>query len=48
MIDLPAGTRAKGVHLLTAGKPVRAQEVGGVLTIVVPSVDVHEVVAVDL
>jgi hypothetical protein len=47
-VRMPGGTRAKGVHLLTAGKPVRAQKVGGVLTVVVPSVDVHEVIAVDL
>jgi hypothetical protein len=47
-LRVPAGTRAKGVHLLTAGTSVRAQEVRGVLTVVVPSVDVHEVVAVDL
>ncbi len=47
-IRIPAGGRAKSVRLLTAGTPVRPQTVGGVLSVTVPSVDVHEVVAVDL
>jgi Hypothetical glycosyl hydrolase 6 len=47
-VRMPGGARAKNVHLLTAGTPARVQEAGGVLTVVVPSVDVHEVVAVDL
>lgn len=47
-VKVPAGARAKRAHLLTAGKSVRAEEAGGVLTVVVPVVDVHEVVAIDL
>jgi hypothetical protein len=47
-IRMPAGTRAKSVRLLTAGTPARVQEVGGVVTVGVPSIDVHEVVAIDL
>jgi hypothetical protein len=45
---VPAGARAKSVHLLTAGTAPRVQEDGGVVTVVVPGVDVHEVVAIDL
>ena len=47
-IRLPAGTRAKKVQLLTAGTSPRVDEAGGVLTVTVPSVDVHEVIAIDL
>ena len=47
-IRMPAGTRAKSVRLLTAGTPARVQEAGGVVTVGVPSIDVHEVVAIDL
>jgi hypothetical protein len=47
-VRLPAGTRAKKVQLLTAGTAPRVDESGGVLTVTVPSVDVHEVVAIDL
>jgi hypothetical protein len=47
-IRLPAGTRATKVQLLTAGATPRVQESGGVLTVTVPSIDVHEVIALDL
>ncbi len=47
-IRLPEGARAKSVRLLTAGKTVPVTQSGGVLTVTVPSVDVHEVIAVDL
>jgi hypothetical protein len=47
-IRIPGGARAKQARLLTAGVTLRAREAGGVLTVTVPSVDVHEVVAVDL
>jgi hypothetical protein len=47
-IRLPAGTRARKVQLLTAGTSPRVEEAGGVLTVTVPSVDVHEVIAIDL
>ena len=38
--------RAK-VQLLTAGTSPRVEDAGGVLTVTVPSVDVHEVIAID-
>jgi hypothetical protein len=46
-IRLPDGAQARKVQLLTAGTTVRASAAGGVLEVVVPSVEVHEVVAVD-
>ena len=46
-VRLPEGARAKKVQLLTAGSTVRAREAAGVLTITVPSVEIHEVVAID-
>jgi hypothetical protein len=47
-IRLPAGTRAKKVQLLTAGTSLRVDQSGSVLTVTVPSIDVHEVIAIDL
>ena len=47
-IRLPNGTRARKVQLLTARATPRTSEAGGLLTVTVPSVDVHEVIAVDL
>jgi hypothetical protein len=47
-IRMPAGTRASKVQLLTAGTTPRVQESKGVVTVTVPSVDVHEVIAIDL
>jgi hypothetical protein len=47
-IRLPEGTRAKKVQLLTAGTSLRVEEDRGVLTLTVPSVEGHEVVAIDL
>jgi hypothetical protein len=47
-VRLPVGTHAKKMQLLTAGTEVHAQSVGDVLTVTVPAVDVHEVVAIDL
>ncbi len=44
----PAGAHVTGVHLLTAGTEARAQQADGALEFTVPSVDVHEVIAVDL
>ena len=46
-IRMPEGTRARKVQLLTAGSTPRVQETGATLTVTVPSVGVHEVVAVD-
>ncbi len=48
-IRLPARTRAKSVRLLTAKSTPRVEEsTGNVITVTVPSVEAHEVVAVDL
>jgi hypothetical protein len=47
-IELPSGTRARKVHLLTAGSAPAVAETGGVLRVTVPSIDVHEVIAIDL
>lgn len=47
-VRLPAGARAREVHLLTAGRAGRVQQTDRVLTLTVPSVEVHEVVAIDL
>jgi hypothetical protein len=47
-IRLPAGARAKKVQLLTAGISPRVDQAGALLTVTVPSVDVHEVIAIDL
>lgn len=46
-IRMPAGVQAGKVHLLTAGDDLRAQPRDGVLTLTVPSVEVHEVIAID-
>jgi hypothetical protein len=47
-ISLPDGTRARKVRLLTAGSSPAVQTAGRVVTLTVPSVDVHEVIAIDL
>jgi hypothetical protein len=47
-IRLPAGTTAKAVQLLTSGGSAGAQIAKGVVTLTVPSVEVHEVIAIDL
>jgi hypothetical protein len=47
-IRLPEGTRAKKVQLLTAGTSLRVEEDRRVLTLTVPSVEGHEVIAIDL
>jgi Hypothetical glycosyl hydrolase 6 len=47
-IRTPSGTKPKSVRLLTAGTSPRLEEAGGVVTLTVPSVDVHEVIAIDL
>ena len=45
---VPNGLRATKVKLLTAGTSAAPQDVNGTLTVKVPTVDVHEVIAVDL
>jgi len=47
-IRIPSSVRPRRVQLLTAGTTINPQSTGGVLTLTVPSVDVHEVVAIDL
>jgi hypothetical protein len=47
-IRLPEGVQARTVRLLTAGTTSRPQQSNGVLNVSIPSVDVHEVIAIDL
>ncbi len=47
-VRVPEGARAGRVQLLTAGTSPRLQQSAGVVTVTVPSVDVHEVIAIDL
>jgi hypothetical protein len=47
-IRLPDGVQAKRIQLLTAGSTPRVAREGQSLTVDVPSVDVHEVIAIDL
>jgi hypothetical protein len=48
-VRLPEGTRPKKVQLLTAGKNITDFKMTGqVVMLTVPSIDVHEVVAIDL
>ena len=47
-VRLPSGTRARRVQLLTAKTTPRVEDDNGVLVVTVPSIDVHEVVAIDL
>ena len=47
-VRLPQGTRAKNVRLLRAGTTPRVDHADGVLTVTVPVVTDHEVVAIDL
>jgi hypothetical protein len=47
-VRLPEGVRAKNVRLLTAATSPRVESAGGMLTVTVPLVTNHEVVAIDL
>jgi len=47
-LRLPAGRKASKVQLLAGGQQPACRENGGYLEVVVPSVLVHEVVAIDL
>ena len=47
-VRLPEGQVARGVHLLRAGTDADVQAGDGCLTVTVPSVLDHEVVAIDL
>ena len=46
-VRLPAGARPRTVSLLTAGTTPRTELLGGSVRLTVPSVDVHEVIAID-
>jgi hypothetical protein len=46
-IRLPAGFRPKKVHLLTAGTTLDAAVTGDICSVTVPSVGVHEVIALE-
>jgi Hypothetical glycosyl hydrolase 6/Beta-galactosidase trimerisation domain len=47
-VRLPAGARPARAQLLTAGTALGVTPVDGVLSVTVPSVEVHEVIAIDL
>ena len=47
-VRLPQGTRAKKVRLLAAGKSPHVERSGQYLSVTVPSILDHEVVAIDL
>lgn len=47
-VRLPDGVRARRVRLLTAGVEPEVEGTVGVLTLTVPSIDVHEVIAIDV
>src|SRR6266566_7636938 len=47
-VRLPQGKKARKTQLLVAGGSPRTREAAGYLTLTVPSIDVHEVVAIDL
>jgi hypothetical protein len=47
-LRLPVGSKVRKVHLLASGKSPRVERAGDFLTLTVPSILDHEVVAVDL
>jgi hypothetical protein len=47
-IRLPEGARPRRVHFLVSGKPAMHRIANGVITVDVPPIGVHEVIAVDL
>jgi hypothetical protein len=47
-VRLPQGQRARKVQLLVSGQAPRVEEAAGYVTLTVPSILVHEVVAIDL
>jgi hypothetical protein len=47
-VRLPEGTRAKRIRLLAAEKTPRVERSGQYLTVTVPSILDHELVAIDL
>jgi hypothetical protein len=47
-IRVPEGRRVRKVSLLVSGKAPGHRESGGVVTIEIPSIELHEVIAIDL
>jgi Hypothetical glycosyl hydrolase 6/Beta-galactosidase trimerisation domain len=47
-VRLPAGTKAKKVQLLASGATSRVQEANGSISLTIPSIMDHEVIAIDL
>jgi hypothetical protein len=47
-LRVPPGKKVTGVKLLVAGTRPRFSEANGVISVEVPSIGVHEVVALDL
>ena len=47
-VRLPVGTTAKKIQLLTAGTSVTVQQRDGIVSLTVPAVEVHEVVAIEI
>ena len=47
-VRLPAGAKAKKVQLLASGVTPRVQEANGSVTLTIPSIMDHEVIAIDL
>jgi hypothetical protein len=47
-IRLTAGTKARRVQLLTAGIEPAVQTTGDTLVVTIPSIEIHEVIAIDL
>ena len=47
-VRMPGGLEPRAVRLLTAGAAVPVEQSGNVLSVTVPSVGVHEVIAIDI
>lgn len=47
-VRLPVGTTAKKIQFLTAGTSVTVQQRDGIVSLTVPAVEVHEVVAIEI
>jgi hypothetical protein len=47
-VRVPSGLEPRSVRLLTGGTAIPIDRSGNVLSLTVPSVDVHEVIAIDL
>jgi hypothetical protein len=46
-VRVPDDLRPAKAHLLTAGKTLQPEVAGGIWSMTVPSVDVHEVIAIE-